>query len=145
MKIKTRITFAVLVAMAVVIMISSPARISAAGKVTFVSYDVAAVRIDDDPPQDWGLYRQEHEKTKGVLLLEWGKRLLVLNAHLKEARELKPDSITRHKKSITWNGDLSTTTILQSSDWIFRDVGAAQRLHLILTAEGHDIEMNLPK
>ena len=145
MGVKKQIVVATFFLIVAAIFMSTPARVGAAGKETFVSYDVAAVRIDDDPPQEWGLYRLEHDKTKGVLLLEWGKRFLLLNAHLKEARELKPDSITRNKKSMAWNGDLSTTMVLPTSDWIFRDVGAAQRFHLILTAEGHDIEMNLPK
>jgi hypothetical protein len=145
MSTKKKIALAGFVTIVVAIMISSPARVAAAGTITFVSYDVAAVRIDDDPPKEWGLYREAHGRTHEVLLLEWGKRLLILDAHLKEARELKPDSVTRKKNSITWNGDLSTTTVLPSADWIFRDVGPAQRMHVVLTAEGHEIEMELPK
>ncbi len=122
-----------------------PEQVAASGRETFVAYSVSAVRIDGDPPKEWNLYHETGRKTNEVVLLEWGERFLRIDAHLKEVRELKADSITRKKESISWTGDNSATTVLPSSDWVFRDVGSAQRLHLMLTTESHEIEIDLPK
>jgi hypothetical protein len=121
-----------------------PAQVLASGNKTFVPYGIAAVRIDGNPPKEWNLYYESHGKTE-VVLLEWGNRFMLLDAKLKEARDLKPDSVTRKKGSVTWNGNNSATTILPSDDWVFRDVGNAKRMHLKLTAESHEIEIDLPQ
>jgi hypothetical protein len=122
----------------------TPARVDAAKSETFVSYSIAAVRIDGNPPPEWNLYHLAHGRFNEVVLLEWGKRIIRLDEHLKEARELKPDSVTRKKGSVTWAVDNSAATVLPSDEWIYRDVGNVQRLHLVLTAETHDIEIDLP-
>ncbi len=121
-----------------------PPRVSASGTKSFVSYGIAAVRIDGNPPKEWNLYYESHGKAE-IVLLEWGNRFLLLDASLKLARELKPESVRHNKNSVTWNGDISATTILPSDDWVFRDVGNAKRMHLMLTAESHEIEINLPQ
>ncbi len=134
-------TFAVLAA---AIMIGLPGRVSARGSETFVSYTIAAVQVDGDPPKEWNLYHEEHTKFNEVVLLQWGKRYLRLDSRAKEVRELKPESVTQKKNSVVWAGDDATSTILPSSDWIFRDAGNVQRLHVVLTAESHTIEVDLP-
>jgi hypothetical protein len=122
-----------------------PAPVSAGGTVTFVPYELAAVRIDGDPPKEWSLYHASRNKTNEVVLLEWGKRFIRLDVHLKEALEIKADAVTREKNSVIWNGDNSAATILPSGEWTFRDGTLVQRLHLALTAESHEIDIDLPK
>ncbi len=121
-----------------------PARVAAAKSETFVSYEIAAVRIDGNPPPEWNLYHLAHGKFNEVVVLEWGKRIIRLDERLKEAREIKAESVTRKKGSLSWTVDDSASTVLPTSDWIYRDVGNVQRLHLSLTAESHEIEIDLP-
>jgi hypothetical protein len=126
------------------IAICMPARVVAAKSESFVSYAIAAVRIDGNPPPEWNLYHLAHGKFNEIVILEWGRRIIRLDEHLKEAREIKAESVTRKKGSITWTVDDSASKVLPSDEWIYRDVGNVQRLHLVLTAESHEIEIDLP-
>ena len=127
-----------------IVLVCIPARLSAAKSETFVPYAIAAVRIDGEPPPEWNLYHESHGKFNELVLLEWGKRFLRLDVHLKEAREIKTDSVKRSKSSVSWTVDDAASAVLPSGEWIYRDVGNVQRLHLALTAEGHEIEIDLP-
>jgi len=119
-------------------------RVSAGGKVTWTPYSNAALRIDGDPPKEWNIYHGGGGKENEIVLLQWGKRYLRLDAGKKEVLELDPHSITHEKEKVIWSGDEATARVLPSSDWIFRNVGAAQRMHLALSAENHEIEIDLP-
>jgi hypothetical protein len=78
------------------------------------------------------------------VLLEWGKRFIRLEVKFREAKEIKPESITKEKNSVVWTGDDSTMTLLPSGEWTLRDGRLVQRLHLVLTAESHEIDIDLP-
>jgi hypothetical protein len=136
--------FGAIAMLAAAFFISMPARVAAEKSETFVSYEIAAVRIDGNPPPEWNLYHLAHGKFNEVVLLEWGKRVIRLDERLKEARELKAESVTRKKGSIVWAVNDSATTVLASDEWIYRDVGNVQRLHLVLTSENHDVDIELP-
>ncbi len=125
-------------------MILACAQLRAAGNVTFVTYGYAALRIDGDPPKVWNLYHEPKGKSNELVLLEWGKRFIRLDVKSKEALEIRPDSITREKNSVVWSGDDSTTKVLPSGEWTFREGRAVQRLHVMLTAESHEIDIDLP-
>jgi hypothetical protein len=116
----------------------------AADTITWEAYDKAILRIDGDPPKVWGLYHSTKGKKDEVLLLLWNKRYLMLNTHLKEVRELDPQTITYKTHRLESPGDDKTATILPSTEWIVRDVGSAFRIRTILTEEKHEIEINLP-
>jgi hypothetical protein len=79
------------------------------------------------------------------VLLEWGKRFIRLDVRQKEALEIKADAVTHEKNSVVWNGDYSTTTNLPSDEWTLRDGALVQRLHVTLSAESHQIDIDLPK
>jgi hypothetical protein len=121
-----------------------PLRVSAAGSETFVAYKISAVRVDGDPPKEWSLYHEARDKMNRFVLLEWGKRFIRLEVKFREAKEIKPESITKEKNSVVWTGDDSTMTLLPSGEWTLRDGRLVQRLHLVLTAESHEIDIDLP-
>jgi hypothetical protein len=121
-----------------------PAQVSAAGSETFVAYSISAARVDGDPPKEWSLYREAHAKANEIVLFEWDKRFLRLDIRYKEVREIRPETVTRNKESITWPGDVSATKMLPSDDWTFREGTVVKRLHLKLTAESHEIDIDLP-
>jgi hypothetical protein len=141
---RSQIVLGAIVAVIATIIFWTPIRILAGGSETFVAYSISAARVDGDPPKEWGLYREAHAKSNEIVLFEWDKRLLRLDIHYKEVREIKPDGVTRGKESITWPGDISATTMLPSDDWTFREGTVVRRLHLTLTSESHEIDIDLP-
>ena len=132
---------ALLVAM---IVFGAVTRTYAAETIIWETYATAILRIDGDPPKIWGLFHSTRGKKDEVLLLMWGKRYIKIDTHQKEVRELDPGTITHQKDKLLSPTADPTSKVLQSNEWILRDVGSAYRIRMILTGESHEIEINLP-
>lgn len=133
--------FALVVA---VLAMALAAHVRAAETITWASFQASILRVDDEPPKDWNLYRDTRAKGDDVLLLQWGKRYVRLNTRLKEAREMDPQSFTHKSNKLTSPADDGSGKILATAGWIVRDVGSASRVYFELTDENHKIDINLP-
>jgi hypothetical protein len=112
--------------------------------ITWVSYRASILRIDDEPPKDWNVYRDTRGKNDEILLLQWGTRYVRLNTKAKEAREMDPQMFTHKNGKLTSSADDSPGKPLATAGWIVRDVGSASRVYFELTDENHKVDINLP-
>jgi hypothetical protein len=119
-------------------------RMRAADSITWVQFREILMRIDDESPKEWNIWRDAHSKKDEILLIQWNKRYLRVNSKLQEVREIDPQSIKREGKSVTSPADDSSAKILPTDGWILRDVGSADRIYFELTAENHKIDINIP-
>ena len=101
------------------------------------------LRINDEPPKDWSVYR-EGKKTN-ALILQVGDRLLLIDVKAQSVRELDPKSVTRKEDSIITPAKNPPGKVIASSDWLVRDVGLALRIHFELGSESHTVDLELPQ
>lgn len=103
----------------------------------------AILRVDDQPPKDWNMYRGDRKSD--VLLLQVGARYLLLDTKKHEVREIDPASVTRNKETLVNAGGEKDGKPIASSAWSVRDVGAARRILFKLDAENHSFTIELPQ
>lgn len=113
------------------------------GKVVWKQLDQAILRVDDQPPKDWNIYRANRKGD--VLLLQLGGRFLLLDTRKQEVREIDPGSVTRDKDTLSNTGGEKDGKPISSSAWSVRDVGAARRVLFKLDPEGHSFTIELPQ
>jgi hypothetical protein len=116
----------------------------AADAITWVQFRAVLMRVDDDSPKEWNLWRDAHSKKDEMLLMQWNKRYLRINTKLQEVREIDPQSLIHKDKSVVSPSDDSSAKILATDGWILRDVGTADRIYFELTGEGHKVDINIP-
>jgi hypothetical protein len=119
-------------------------KIHAADTISWVQYRAIFMRVDDESPKEWTIWRDAHSKKDEVLLIQWNKRYLRVNTRLQEVRDIDPQSITHKDNSATSPADDSSAKVLPSDGWILRDVGSADRIYFELTAENHRVDINIP-
>lgn len=119
-------------------------RIHAADTITWVQFRAILMRIDDESPKEWNIWRDAHSKKDEILLIQWNKRYLRLNTKLQQVREIDPQTVEHKEKTVTSPADDGTAKVLPSDNWILRDVGSADRIYFELTAENHKIDINIP-
>ena len=116
----------------------------AADTITWVQFRAIFMRVDDDSPKEWNVWRDAHSKKDEMLLVQWNKRYLRINTKLQEVREIDPQTLVHKDKSVVSPSDDSSAKILATDGWILRDVGTADRIYFELTTEGHKIDINIP-
>jgi hypothetical protein len=101
------------------------------------------LRINDEPPKVWGVYR-EGKKTN-ALILQVDDRLLLIDVKAQTVRELDPKAVTRKEDSIITPAKNPPGKVIASSGWLLRDVGPALRIHFELESESHIVDLELPQ
>jgi hypothetical protein len=119
-------------------------RVNSADTITWVQFRAVLMRVDDESPKEWNLWRDAHSKKDDILLMQWNKRYLRINAKLQEVREIDPQTVVHKDKSVTSPADVSSAKLLPTDGWILRDVGTADRIYFELTAEDHRVDINIP-
>ena len=120
------------------------ARLRAADTIIWVQFRAILMRIDDESPKEWNIWRDAHSKKDEVLLIQWNKRYLRVNSKLQEVRDIDPQTIKHEGKSVTSPADDSSAKVLATDGWIIRDVGSADRIYFELTSENHRVDINIP-
>jgi hypothetical protein len=118
--------------------------VRAADTITWVQYRAILMRVDDESPKEWNLWRDAHSKKDEMLLMQWNKRYLRINTKSQEVREIDPQTVTHNAKSVVTPADDSSAKVLPTDGWILRDVGTADRIYFELTAESHKVDINIP-
>jgi hypothetical protein len=118
--------------------------VRAADSITWVQFRAILMRVDDESPKEWNIWRDSHSKKDEVLLIQWNKRYLRVNSKLQEVREIDPQTVKHENKSVTSPADDSAAKVLATDGWIIRDVGSADRIYFELTGENHKIDINIP-
>ena len=133
---------AAILALTLVIFFTPRAR--AADTITWVQFRAIFMRVDDESPKEWNVWRDAHSKKDEVLLIQWNKRYLRVNSKLQEVRDIDPQSVKHADKSVTSPADDSSAKVLATDGWIIRDVGSADRIYFELTSENHRVDINNP-
>jgi hypothetical protein len=129
-----------LVAAIVALMCGAAAR---AGNTTTWKQTDGILRINDEPPKDWSVYR-EGKKTN-ALILQVADRLLLIDVKDHNVREIDAKSVTRKEDSIVTPSKNVPGKVIASSGWLLRDVGPALRIHFELESESHIVDLELPQ
>ena len=102
----------------------------------------ALLRINDAPPKEWGAYRTG--KKNEPLLLQIGKRVLLIQSRNRQIFELDPSKIERKSGELFWSLADRPAKPLATSDWVVDDIGAAFVIRVKLGNENALIDLQLP-
>ncbi|HWQ02886.1 MAG TPA: hypothetical protein VNL38_00255 [Candidatus Nitrosotenuis sp.] len=127
--------------------------------VTFQRETRALFKIDERPVKLWEIFLSE--KKKNLILMQLGRRFLLLDTQERVVFELAPETVEIKSNKATWraphelphepaaSADVKTLSdakilMLPSENWQQRDVGTMRRFQVKLSAEGRTLELQLP-
>jgi hypothetical protein len=113
-----------------------------ADKIVWKSIPDAILQIDARPVKLWNLFQAG--KKLDPLLLQLGRRSLVIYVHDQDVYEIKPESLERKGEDLLWHESDRPAKPLATSDWSLKDVGSAWRVRVKLAAEGRMIDIQIP-
>jgi hypothetical protein len=109
----------------------------------------AQVKIDQTTPLTWGVYQPEKKgkpdkKLSNLLLVLAGHRYLLVDLKAKEIYEVAAQDVHAQGDGVD-TGDLKTSSrLIPTSDWIWRNVGPAELYHITLGDYGRVLQLSLP-
>ena len=133
-----------------------PPAILAAEKIVWKPVVLALLKVDGKPAKIWGVYVAQ--KKEHLVLVQLGRRNLVLDTELREVIEIAPTAIQRKGKDLQWERAETANTentetqrtqrteekALATADWWIRDAGRARIIRVRLKEEGRVLEVQLP-
>ena len=120
------------------------ATIAVAGSTaTWKPFVSAILRIDDQPPKEWNVYR-EGKKTENVLL-QVGQRYFLIQLRAQKVSELNAATIKQNHDDLIVPNERADAKELPISDWNVKDVGPVLRVTYKLTMEGRVVLLELPQ
>lgn len=114
----------------------------AAGEIVWKPLEQAVLKIDEKAARIWNVYRAE--KRDHLLLVQLGRRFLLLDIREHEIYELDPDKLERKDKELLWHEADKPSKPLPTADWLVRGAGRTQRIRAKLTVEGRVLEVQVP-
>jgi hypothetical protein len=104
--------------------------------------DSPMLRLDDRPVADWNVFVEG--KKNNLLLVEMGKRYLLVDQEKRQVFELDPTKIEHKGTELYWDPADRPDKPLETTMWIVKDVGLAYRVNVKLVAENHVIDVQIP-
>jgi hypothetical protein len=104
--------------------------------------DYPMLRLDDRPVADWNVFVEG--KKNNPLLIEMGKRYLLVDQVKRQVFELDPMKIEHKGTGLYWDPADRPDKALETAMWIVKDVGLAYRVNVKLVAENHVIDVQIP-
>jgi hypothetical protein len=101
----------------------------------------AVFKLDGHPAKNWNIYET---KKRDRVLVELGRRFLVLDLKAKQAFALDPAAVSRGRNELRSPRAGPALAPLPSAGWDIRDIGPAEQIRVELTGEGHVLEIQLP-
>src|SRR2546425_9993568 len=102
----------------------------------------AILKLDDRPARIWNVYRAE--KKDHLVLVQLGRRFLMVDYHEREIYELAPEKLERKDKELLWNAADKPSKPMATTDWFVRDAGRVRRIRAKLADEGRVLEVQVP-
>jgi hypothetical protein len=115
----------------------------AADKIVWKPIPQVVLRIDEQAPKIWNVYRTG--KKADPLLLQIGARMLVIYIHNQEVYEIQPERVGHKGVNLLWGEVDKPEKPVPTSDWSTRDVGSAWRIRVKLAAEGRLVDLQIPQ
>lgn len=120
-------------------------RESAAEKIAFRRLTTAILKMDGKQVKFWDVYQAE--KRGHLVLVQLGRRYLLLDTKEKEVLEIAPGAIEERPKGndVVWARSPQSETKIESEEWSLRSIGPAIAVKVRLSAEGRVLELQLPR
>lgn len=118
---------------------------AAGEKIAFKRLTAAILKMDGKQVKLWEIYQAE--KRGEWLLVQLGRRYLLLDAKEREIWEISPSAIEHKAKGndAVLARSPESETRLESEAWSVRNVGPAVAIKVQLSAEGRLLEIQLPQ
>jgi hypothetical protein len=104
----------------------------------------AQVKIDDKIPLTWNIYQPDKKKDANLVLLLLGHRWLMVDTKAKLVYQVAPGSLHAQGQDYETDDLAKPDTVVPSDNWIDRDVGPAEDIHITLGDYGRMLEVELP-
>jgi hypothetical protein len=115
-----------------------------AERIAFKRQATAILKMDGKPVKFWEVYVAE--KRGHLVLVQLGRRYLLLDTKEKEVLEIEPGAIQQKPKGdVAWTRSPQSEKNIESSEWSLRSVGPAVAIKVRLSAEGRVLEIQLPQ
>ena len=155
--------------MTVALLVAGVIATAAVEKIVWKPVTLALLKVDDRQAKFWNVY-VAHKK-ENLVLVQLGRRNLVLDPELREVVEIPPAALHRKGKDLEWDraekhpteGTEAQRTqrenaeknaeredgapsekVLATADWRIRDAGRVRIIRVRLTDEGRVLEVQLP-
>lgn len=131
--------------------------VATAEKIVWKPVALALLKVDGRQAKFWNVY-VAHKK-ENLVLVQLGRRNLVLDTELREVVEIPPAVLERKGKDLEWERAEKPNTentetrsaqrkneekVLETADWWIRDAGRARIIRVRLSEEGRVLEVQLP-
>ena len=130
-------------ALAMMFLTLAAARAADKDTIVWKSVPDAILQVDSRAPKIWNVY-QAGKKTD-PLMLQLGSRYLVIYIRAMKIYELKPEQLQPKGDNLIWHESDKPDKPLPTSDWSTKDVGSASRILVKLSAEGREINIEIPQ
>jgi hypothetical protein len=125
-------------------MLALAAGMAAAEKSAFKRLSLAIFKMDGKQVRFWEVYQAE--KHGHLVLVQIGRRSLLLDTKAKEILEIAPGAIEqKSKEEVVWTSSPDTEKQIASDDWVMRSVGPMVLIKVLLSQEGRQLELQLPR
>lgn len=115
---------------------------TAAEKVVWRPLEQAILKMDDRPARLWNVYRAE--KKDHLLLVQLGRRFLMIDYRERQIYELEPEKLEHKDKELIWNAADKPSKPMATADWLVHDAGRVRRIRAKLSDEGRVLEVQVP-
>ena len=111
-------------------------------KIVWKSMPNAILQVDSRAPKEWNVFQPG--KKFDPLLVQIGRRYLVVYVQKMEVYELKPEQLEPKGDDLLWRESDKPDKPTATSEWSNKDVGSATRILLKLSSEGRMLNIELP-
>jgi hypothetical protein len=115
----------------------------------WASVSEAQVKIDQTTPLAWGVYQPEKKgkpdkKLSQLVLVLVGHRYLLVDLKAKKVYEVPLNELHAQGDGLDTGDLLTSSRLLPTSDWIWRNVGPAEMYRVTLGDYGRMLQLTLP-
>ena len=108
----------------------------------------AFLRVNDEGLKEWGVFQIEKktkkDKADDRFLVQLADRFLLVDAAQRKVFDLTSANIQRSGPDALWDAANLPAKPLNTSEWLVRDVGLAQRIKMHLDAEDRTLDLQIP-
>jgi len=124
---------------------STPPAAAEAENIAFKRQATAILKMDGKPVKFWEVYVAK--KRGHLVLVQLGRRYLLLDTKEKDVLEIEPGAIQQKSKGseVAWARSPQSEKKIESAEWSLRSVGPAVAIKVRLSTEGRVLEIQLPR
>jgi hypothetical protein len=114
---------------------------SGAREVAWKSVEGCILKLEGRAVKTWNAYRAE--KNNRLILVQLGRRYLILDTKERSVQEVAPSEVKLHGKDFVTSAG-AERKLIPSSNWVTRDVGPAELIRVRLMDYGKVLEVQVP-